>query len=148
MRMKAERFDPSIHSPEVDRWWAARGAPQVYQRQRLAGWYPPDGFIVMGVAAIWLYGSDAAVAFVQNFTSNPMADAAQVHNAVGLLLQAAERRAAERGFRYLQSMSGPMLPLEIAMASGWAPSPSPLHSLIKGVVPNEERKVVAASLLN
>lgn len=77
---------------EVNAWYAARGFPQLTERH-----LPRVGFIVPGVAAGFLYQTDApAIAMLEGYVSRPRAGVRLVSSAIdditGALLAEAKLR--------------------------------------------------------
>lgn len=77
--------------PEINRWFAARGAAELELRH-----LPETGFISPGVAAGFLYLTDSSIALLESYVSSPSAglkDRSRAIDAItAALLAEAKRR--------------------------------------------------------
>lgn len=106
--MEAIKYDPQMHYQEICQWHLDRSlsAP-------LHSILPSTGRVVRGKCAAFLYKTDSALGFIENFIAKP-GDYEDMQQAFNLCLDALEKDAKESGIKYL--WGGSFLPSVIHQA--------------------------------
>jgi hypothetical protein len=122
------RYSESEHRETIDAWcrgWEMQPFPP--------HWLPEVGFIVPGVAALWVYRTDSAVLFVENVISSPDAEEAEKMAALDALCREVDAFAAARGGAYLVGQSSLPSIVELGRRHGWRLAGPPLRQIVKAV---------------
>ncbi len=90
--MQARKYEPSDF-PTIEVWGAQWGSE--YKEHQ----FPKVGFIVDGIAAVFLYQSDSSCCWLENMISNKEAPKEKKAVAVDLLIQAVLQEASDLGFK-------------------------------------------------
>lgn len=80
----------------IDEWRKARGLRKLPRE-----YYPTNGMIIEGVAAVFLTKTDTDIALVENIVTNPEATVGDRSKALTKLLKRAEETAKKLGFTML-----------------------------------------------
>lgn len=91
--METRLFRPSDLTA-VSQWWVGWGEAALTFAE-----LPEFGLLVPGVAAMWLYRSEAGVALLESLITNPEADRQSRAAAIGALVAALVAEAGRQGFR-------------------------------------------------
>lgn len=91
--MRVRMYEPEDYA--TIKAWAADGWDTEYNQD----FFPTIGFVVDGIAAIFLYQTDSKVCFLENMISNPEACPIQKDVALDLLLKEAFSLAKDLGYR-------------------------------------------------
>lgn len=85
--MRAEKFERNDIG-EVNSWYRARSLAEVPEKS-----FPENGFIVRGVAAVFIYLTDSDIALLEGLITNP--DSGRAGKVIKPLIETAYRRARE-----------------------------------------------------
>lgn len=106
------RFEAS-DLPEINRWATARGLAPAR-----AETLPRVGLIVPGVACLFLFQTDAALALVHMELTNPDAPLRQRHRGIVAMTEEVQRIAREAGIRQLITWASGAGPVRRAVRNG------------------------------
>jgi len=90
--MDVRRFQ-TLDLITINAWYARRGLRTLHERE-----LSQAGFIVPGVAAVFLYGTDSNFAFIENLISNPDRAPGVRKEAIDMLVDATEKEAKALGY--------------------------------------------------
>jgi hypothetical protein len=82
------------HVLEAIAWMEKRSMPAIP-----ADTFSKTGFVVEGIAGLWLYTTDSTLAYLEMLVSNPDASSADRHAALDLVIQACVNAARAAGCR-------------------------------------------------
>lgn len=82
------------HVDDAIAWMVARGVPELP-----ADLFPPDGYVVEGVAALWIYLTKSSIAYLEMLVSNPKAPKEERDAALDAVIDACVERARSAGCR-------------------------------------------------
>ena len=128
MTTEVRIYDSEKDRAQVDSWcqdWNMRTFP--------SQWLPQAGFIVEGVAAMWLYLTDSKVALLENVISNPKASLDDRDAALDAIGSAAEQYARDLGYKYILGSSSIQPILDRAKRHGYQILP-PSQQIVKELV--------------
>lgn len=76
----------------VSQWWGQWGWPAIPLE-----FLPPNGLVIDGVCAVWVYLTDTPIAWIEHYISDKAASKADRDEGLNLLIDAATERAKEKG---------------------------------------------------
>ena len=114
------KVDPKDHE-EIMRWWKSR-LPEASIIP--SEFFPDSGFIVDGKAAVFLYKTNSAVAYIDLLISNPEVPLSESQAALDLVVKACIDEAKKLGSKMLLGQTNRNYVAERAMNHGMAVYPN------------------------
>jgi len=90
--MNAIAYDAERHYGPIIDWLAGHGLAPIPLAM-----FPPTGYVVEGLAAVFVYHTQSTVAFIETLVSNPGADKRDANRALDAAVRAALRECEDAG---------------------------------------------------